>query len=85
MYHGLGHPVGLDVHDVMADDVLSAVEVWTVEPSIYIPANTPGVDPRYWSIGIRIEDEVLVTKNGNEIITASVPVEPTTVEKLMRK
>ncbi len=83
--HGLGHPVGLDVHDVMADDVLSSGEVWTVEPGIYIPANTPGVDPKYWNIGIRVEDEVLITENGSEVITASVPVEPAATEQLMGK
>ncbi len=83
--HGLGHPVGLDVHDVMADDLLSPGEVWTVEPGIYIPANTPGVDPKYWNIGIRIEDEVLVTETGNEVISAFVPVDPLAIEKLMGK
>ncbi len=83
--HGLGHPVGLDVHDVMTDDLLEPGEVWTVEPGIYIPANTPGVDAKYWNIGIRIEDDVLITECGSEVISSSVPVEPAAIEKLMER
>lgn len=83
--HSIGHPVGLDVHDVMTDDSLTTGEIWTVEPGIYIPANTPGVDPKYWNIGIRIEDDVLITESGHEVITAAVPVKPDAIERLMKR
>ncbi|TLY31708.1 MAG: M24 family metallopeptidase [Ignavibacteria bacterium] len=83
--HGVGHPVGLDVHDVSLTGVLKAGEVWTVEPGIYIPAHSEGVDPKYWNIGVRLEDDVLVTENGYELLTKDLPRDPDAVERLMKE
>ncbi|HEY9690895.1 MAG TPA: aminopeptidase P N-terminal domain-containing protein [Oculatellaceae cyanobacterium] len=84
--HGTGHWLGLDVHD--AGVYKHGEETWytlqpgnviTVEPGIYIgldlqPAEgQPEIDPRWRGIGIRIEDDVLVTAEGNEVLTAAVP------------
>ena len=81
--HGLGHWLGLDVHDVGAyteNDKPVAFKpgmVLTIEPGIYIPrsygAGTTKVDERWQGIGIRIEDDVLVAKTGHENLTAAVP------------
>jgi len=56
-----------------------------VEPGIYIPENAPGVDRKYWNIGVRIEDEVLVTESGFLHLTADLPREPAELERLMRR
>jgi Xaa-Pro aminopeptidase len=58
--------------------------VVTVEPGLYIPTGTPDVDPAYWGIGVRIEDDVLVTESGNEILTAAIPKEVADVEAVLR-
>lgn len=83
--HRTGHWLGLDVHDVgvyqhgETPHNLEPGHVLTVEPGIYIspyikPAEgQPEVDPRWHGIGIRIEDDVLVTSSGHEILTAGVP------------
>ena len=55
--------------------------VLTVEPGIYIPARTEGVDPKWWNIGIRIEDDVLVTAKGPECLSCDLPREFADVEK----
>jgi Xaa-Pro aminopeptidase len=57
--------------------------VMTVEPGLYIPAGTRGVAKKWWNIGIRIEDDVLVTKEGCEVLTRDVPKEPDEIEALM--
>jgi Xaa-Pro aminopeptidase len=87
--HRTGHWLGLDVHDVGAyktgDDwrVLEPGMVMTIEPGIYIPAGAPGVPKRFHNIGIRIEDDVLVTASGAEILTAGAPKDPDEIEALM--
>lgn len=87
--HKTGHWLGLDVHDVGAYKVddewrqLAAGMVLTVEPGLYIAHGTDGVDPKYWGIGVRIEDDVLVTENGCEVLTAGVPKEVAEIERLM--
>ena len=88
--HGISHWVGLDVHDAGRYSVGSssrALEpgmVFTVEPGIYIPANAPGVDRKWWNIGVRIEDVVLVTKDGYECLSCFIPREPDDVEKTVQ-
>jgi len=75
--HGIGHHIGLDVHD--ANDParpLAAGMVITVEPGIYIPEE---------SIGIRIEDMVLVTEDGGEVLSSALPKEPKQIERAVRK
>ncbi len=77
--HNIGHWIGLDVHDVGAYKIkgewrtLEAGIVLTVEPGIYISAGESGVDPKWWNIGVRIEDDVLVTSSGCEVLTARIP------------
>lgn len=55
----------------------------TVEPGLYIPANSKGVDKKWWDIGIRIEDDVLVTKEGYDVLSRDVPKEVEAIEALM--
>ena len=81
--HGIGHSLGLDVHDLSPhrdkrDAKLKAGMVLTIEPGIYF--TTP--KRRIPSCGIRIEDDVLVTKNGYRILTPDFPKEPEEVEEL---
>ncbi len=88
--HNSGHWLGLDVHDCGQYKInnewrpLEAGMVLTVEPGLYISANIPGVDKRWHSIGVRIEDDILVTKTGYEILTTGLPVETDEIEALMR-
>jgi Xaa-Pro aminopeptidase len=84
--HRTGHWLGMDVHDVGdykvgdAWRVLEPGMVMTVEPGIYIPSGTRGVPKRYWNCGIRIEDDVVVTAAGCEVLTGDVPSAPRAVE-----
>jgi Xaa-Pro aminopeptidase len=88
--HGISHWVGLDVHDAGRYSVGSTSRplepgmVFTVEPGIYIAANAPGVDRKWWNIGIRIEDVVLVTRDGYECLSCFIPREPGDVEKTVQ-
>ncbi|QBR82949.1 Xaa-Pro aminopeptidase [Legionella israelensis] len=88
--HNSGHWLGLDVHDCGAYKIdnkwrlLEPGMVLTVEPGIYVPAHLENVDERWWNIGIRIEDDVLVTPDGHENLTAELPVEIDDIEALMR-
>ncbi|CAK0772160.1 Xaa-Pro aminopeptidase [Gammaproteobacteria bacterium] len=89
--HKSGHWLGMDVHDVgtyKIDDEWRELKpgmVLTVEPGLYIPQNAEGVPEKYWGIGIRIEDECLVTNNQPEILTSAVPKDPKEIEALMEK
>ena len=55
----------------------------TVEPGLYIPAGTKGVAKKWWNIGIRIEDDVLVTKDAPDVLTADAPKSVDEIEALM--
>ncbi len=88
--HRIGHWLGMDVHDVgdykIKDEwrLLEPGMVLTVEPGIYVAANCETVDEKWRGIGIRIEDDVLVTKDGHEILTGGVPKSIDDIEALMR-
>lgn len=72
--HGLGHPIGMDVHDVGISRPLEPGMVITLEPGIYIQAE---------KLGVRIEDDVLVTAKGGEWLSAGAPRTTDAIEKLM--
>ncbi|NIG88326.1 Xaa-Pro aminopeptidase [Serratia symbiotica] len=86
--HGLSHWLGLDVHDVGSygtpsrDRVLEPGMVLTVEPGLYI-APDADVPAEYRGIGIRIEDDILITADGNENLTAGVVKDAAAIEALM--
>jgi len=86
--HGIGHYLGLDVHDVgdygtLAEPrLLEAGMVVTIEPGLYVSASAD-VDDKWKNIGIRIEDDVLVTELGAEVLTADVPKSINEIEALM--
>lgn len=88
--HRTGHWLGMDVHDVGDYRVggewrlLEPGMVMTVEPGIYIAAGTKGVPKKWWNIGIRIEDDVAVTKDGCEVLTDRVPKDADEIEALMQ-
>lgn len=87
--HKSGHWLGLDVHDVgrykLGDKwrKLEADQVFTVEPGIYISADIPGVDKRWHNIGVRIEDDIVVTKQGAHVMTADIPKTIGDIEAIM--
>jgi Xaa-Pro aminopeptidase len=87
--HRTGHWLGLDVHDVgdykVSDQwrLLEPGMVMTVEPGIYIADRARGVAKRWWGIGVRIEDDILVTRDGNEVLTGDLPRQPDDVEALV--
>jgi Xaa-Pro aminopeptidase len=57
----------------------------TVEPGIYIASGSEGADKKWWGIGVRIEDDILITKNGNEILSVLAPKTVNEIEALMQK
>jgi Xaa-Pro aminopeptidase len=81
--HGTSHNLGLDVHDTGDNDSLRAGQVITVEPGIYIPEGSP-CSPKWWKIGIRIEDDVLITDKEPLIMSAALPSKWEEVEKRMK-
>lgn len=89
--HNFGHLIGLDVHDVgwykneESWRMLEPNMVLTVEPGIYISKNIKNVDSKWHNIGVRIEDTVLITENGCEILTKGVPKTIDEIEKFMAK
>ncbi len=89
--HGLGHLLGIDVHDVgiyYYDKQSRALEpgvVMTVEPGIYVAPDTKDVPEKYLGIGVRIEDDVLCTSNGPRVLTTKVPKDADEIEALMAK
>ena len=89
--HGLGHMLGIDVHDVgryyygTESRALEPGVVMTVEPGIYIAPNTKDVPEKYLGIGVRIEDDVLCTNNGPRVLTTKVPKHAEEIEALMNQ
>jgi Xaa-Pro aminopeptidase len=87
--HRTGHWLGMDVHDVgdykVGDQwrVLEPGMALTVEPGIYIPPGTKGVKARWRGIGVRIEDDVLVTRDGIELLTEALPRGADEIEALV--
>jgi Xaa-Pro aminopeptidase len=87
--HNIGHWIGLDVHDVGSYKIkgewrtLEPGIVLTVEPGIYISAGEAGVAQKWWNIGVRIEDDVLVTATGCEVLTAQIPKTVSEIETMM--
>lgn len=87
--HRTGHYLGMDVHDVgdyRIDGQWRELELGmalTVEPGLYIAAGSDGVDERWWNIGVRIEDDVVVTREGCEVLSANAPKTVAEIESLM--
>src|SRR5215213_6314479 len=89
--HGLGHFLGLDVHDVgryhFKDEArrLEPGMVMTVEPGLYVSTDAKDVPEKYLGLGVRIEDDVLVTGNGPRVLSDKVPKHPGEIEELMAR
>jgi Xaa-Pro aminopeptidase len=89
--HRTGHWLGMDVHDVgdymIGEEwrVLEPGMALTIEPGIYIPAGARGVPKRLQRIGVRIEDDVVVTKTGVKVLTDGAPKDVEAIERLMAR
>ncbi|MEQ9397531.1 MAG: aminopeptidase P N-terminal domain-containing protein [Longimicrobiales bacterium] len=81
--HGTSHYIGLDVHDTGSYGTLEPGMVITVEPGVYIPA-ADDIDPKWWHIGVRIEDDILITEGAPEMLSGNAPRTADDIEALMR-
>ncbi len=87
--HRTGHWLGMDVHDVgdyKVDGEWRLLEpgmAFTIEPGLYIPKGSRGVARKWWNTGIRIEDDVVVTQDGCDLLSGDVPKTVEEIEKLM--
>jgi Xaa-Pro aminopeptidase len=88
--HGVSHFLGMDVHDLgmykTKDNKPRLIEegmVFTIEPGLYIPANDTKAAKEYRGIGVRIEDNILVTARGAEVLTSKAPKEIADLEKIV--
>lgn len=82
--HGLGHHIGLDVHDKGNYEFLEENMAITIEPGIYIPRGAK-CDKKWWGIAVRIEDDVLITKDGYELLSDLAPRKSDEIEALMKE
>lgn len=82
--HGTSHYLGLDVHDAGTRGTLKAGSVITVEPGIYIPSGSP-CDKKWWNIGVRIEDDILITYGEPENLSSKLPRTADEIERIMAK
>jgi Xaa-Pro aminopeptidase len=92
--HGISHWLGLDVHDTGdylrtppargGERLLEPGMVLTVEPGIYIPEGMPGVDAKWHGIGVRLEDDILVTAEGPRNLSERLPRRPEEVERIVQ-
>lgn len=80
--HGLGHHIGLDVHDKGFSPRLKKGMVITIEPGIYIPDNSP-CDKKWWGIAVRIEDDILIREKDYELLSNAAPRKAADIEKAM--
>lgn len=80
--HGLGHHIGLDVHDRGNYGSIKKDMVITIEPGIYIPEGSD-CDKKWWSIAVRIEDDALITENGYELLSRYAPRKIEDIEKMI--
>jgi Xaa-Pro aminopeptidase len=81
--HGTSHYLGLDVHDPGTYGPLKPNSVITVEPGIYIPEGS-ACDKKWWNIGVRIEDDVLITQDGYEVLSGHLARSIADIERLFR-
>jgi len=87
--HGTSHWLGMDVHDVgdyKSDDEWRLLEpgmALTIEPGLYVRSGSEHAPPEYWDIGIRVEDDVVITSDGCEVLTTAVPKTVEAIEALM--
>ena len=81
--HGVAHHIGLDVHDPGNYQILEPEMIITVEPGIYIPEGSD-TDPKWWNIGIRIEDDILITSKGPENLSKLAPRKWDEIEEIMK-
>lgn len=88
--HGVGHHIGLDTHDAVPykinnelDDKLLVGDVITIEPGLYFPIGSKDIPKKYWGMGVRIEDDVVIGKNGCLNLTKNAVKEIDEIENLM--
>lgn len=82
--HGTSHYLGLDVHDAGTSGPLKVNTIITVEPGVYIPEGAP-CDRKWWNIGVRIEDDILITATGPENMSRSLPRTVEGIEAIVGK
>ena len=82
--HGLSHHIGLDVHDKNIRSPLAENMVFTIEPGIYIPEGSD-CDKKWWGIAVRIEDDILVTRDGYELLSSYAPRTVEDIEAMMKQ